>query len=224
MWSVYQYYPAPRIIAQGGRGNMQPRRRRLIALGLAGCILALGGLSFYSQYPPCGGYPGWEASPYVLPYPVRDAYRLHQGNCTFGGHHGPFRYSYDFLMPVGSTVTAARAGVVVEILQGPEEPGNIDNWVKIRHADGTIAAYSHLLRALVRIGDVVEAGDPLGLSGNTGRTGGVPHLHFHVTTCSEPVSCGTLPVTFRNAGANSARLRGGQVYQALEHDLPRGTP
>jgi murein DD-endopeptidase MepM/ murein hydrolase activator NlpD len=65
----------------------------------------------------------------------------------------------------------------------------------------------------VRIGDGVAAGDVLGLSGNTGRTGGTPHLHFHVTPCSEPVRCGTVPVTFRNAGAPGA-LRGGAVYLA----------
>ena len=27
-------------------------------------------------------------------------------------------------------------------------------------------------------------------------------IHFHVAPCSEPVSCGTLPVTFRNTDAN----------------------
>jgi murein DD-endopeptidase MepM/ murein hydrolase activator NlpD len=192
---------------------MSPRRR-FVMLGLMACMLALGGLSFYSEFPPCGGYADWAASPYVLPYPAGAAYPLYQGNCTFGGHHGAFRYSYDFLMPIGSTVTAARAGVVVGILQGPEEPGNIDNWVKIQHADRTIAAYSHLLRALVHVGDGVQAGDVIGLSGNTGRTGGVPHLHFHLTACSEPVSCGTLPVTFRNAGAGANRLRDGGVYRA----------
>jgi murein DD-endopeptidase MepM/ murein hydrolase activator NlpD len=145
---------------------------------------------------------------------VGEAYALYQPNCTFGGHHGPYRYSYDFLLPVGATVTAARTGVVIEIFHGSEEPGGMDNWVKVQHADGTLAAYSHLLRPLVRLGARVQAGDPVALSGNTGRTGGVPHLHFHLAACSEPVSCGTLPVTFRNAGAPGP-LRGGQVYRAL---------
>jgi hypothetical protein len=190
-----------------------PPRRRFVLLALGASLLGLCGLSLYSQYPPCGGYLDPDQSPYVLPYPVGETYALHQGNCTLGGHHGPYRYSYDFLLPVGATVTAARAGVVVEILQGPETPGGSDNWVKVQHADDTLAAYSHLLRPLVRIGDVVQAGDPLGLSGNTGRTGGVPHLHFHLTACSEPARCGTLPLTFHNAGA-SGPLRGGQVYSA----------
>jgi murein DD-endopeptidase MepM/ murein hydrolase activator NlpD len=189
-------------------------RRRFVLLGLGAVVLAFCGLSLYSQYPPCGGYADPADSPYVLPYPVGEAYPLYQGNCTLGGHHGPYRYSYDFLLPVGAAVTAARAGVVVELLQGPETPGDVDNWVKVQHADGTLAAYSHLLRPLVHIGDAVKAGDPLGLSGNTGRTGGVPHLHFHLTACSEPIRCGTLPLTFRNAGVPGP-LQEGEVYGAL---------
>jgi hypothetical protein len=38
-------------------------------------------------------------------------------------------------------------------------------------------------------------------------SGGIPHLHFHVAPCSEPVSCGTLPVTFRNTDANPKGLK-----------------
>ena len=106
-------------------------------------------------------------------------------------------------MPVGTTVTAAREGVVAEIRMksrdGQSGEGE-SNWVKIRHADNTIAAYSHLTEhgALVRPGDRVEAGQPIGLSGNSGNTGGLPHLHFHLCPCSERVDCGTLPITFRN--------------------------
>jgi septal ring factor EnvC (AmiA/AmiB activator) len=110
-------------------------------------------------------------------------------------------------MPIGMTVTAARNGVVAEIRmkfrdgqRGEGEP----NWVKIRHADGTIVAYSHLSEhgALVKIGDHVVAGQPIGFSGNTGNTGGLPHLYLHLCTCSEPVDCGTLPVSFRNTEPN----------------------
>jgi murein DD-endopeptidase MepM/ murein hydrolase activator NlpD len=64
------------------------------------------------------------------------------------------------------------------------------------------------------VGQAVQAGDLLGLSGNTGQTGGVPHLHFHVATCSEPVSCGTLPITFRNTRANPQGLQANQDYRA----------
>ena len=192
-----------------------PARRRLVALALLACVALFGGLTYLSQSPPCLGYQDPRTSPYVLPYPVGTAYTLFQGNCTAGGHHGDFRYSYDFLMPIGSPVVAAREGVVAETLQGFPDGGTSENWVKIRHADGTLAAYSHLHSVLVAVGQRVQAADIIGLAGNSGQTGGVPHLHFHLSACSEPVSCGTLPVTFRNADPNLKVLVTGQSYTAL---------
>ena len=190
-------------------------KKQLTSVGLILCAGALAAIAYLSQYPRCWGYPDWQTSPYVLPYPVGRRYLLYQSNCTLGGHHGIYRYSYDFLMPIGAVVTAAREGVVAETLEGFEDGGGIENWVKVRHADGTLAAYSHLHSVSVRVGDHVNAGDPLGLSGNTGRTGGIPHLHFHVSLCSEPVSCGTWPVTFRNTDANPDGLEGERGYATL---------
>ena len=53
--------------------------------------------------------------------------------------------------------------------------------MRILHDDGTMAMYAHLKPegVLVRIGQRVHAGQPIGLSGNTGFTTG-PHLHFAV--------------------------------------------
>lgn len=190
-------------------------RRRSIALsGLAiglGLFCAAGVLS---QYPPCFGYPGWEASPYVLPYPAGRSYPVWQGNCTFGGHHGIYRFGYDFLMPIGTLVTAAREGVVVEIREGFADGGPFENLVKVQHDDGTIAAYSHLHSVLVGRGHPVHDGDPIGLSGNSGQTGGVPHLHFHVSACWEPRDCETLPVTFHNTDPNPRGPEQGRTYPA----------
>ena len=174
----------------------------------------------------CGPFPDWCASAYVLPYPAGSSYYVSQANCSSGGHRGPYQYAYDFVMPVGTPVTAARAGVVAEIRMkfrdGQSGEGE-SNWVKIRHADDTIAAYSHLTEhgALVGIGDRVEAGQPIGLSGNSGNTGGLPHLHFHLCPCSEPVDCGTLPVTFRNTDSNSGGLAPRRNYLALPLAKPR---
>jgi murein DD-endopeptidase MepM/ murein hydrolase activator NlpD len=168
----------------------------------------------------CTGYPDWQSSPYVLPYPVGTSYSVAQGNCSGGGHSGAYKYSYDFDMPIGTTVTAARAGTVFQIrtgyLDGDTTPGH-ENYVKIQHADGNITAYSHLSTVLVQQGDVVEAGDVIGTSGNTGNTGGFRHLHFHLTPCSEPVDCGTLPITFRNTTANPQGLQVTHVYPALPY-------
>jgi len=193
-------------------------KKRMALVGLLVCFIALAALNFLGAYPPCTDeYPNWQTPPYVLPYPVGDSYPLYQGNCTLGGHHGPFRYSYDFLMPIGAVVTAAREGIVFEVRTGSEDGGGSDNLVKIQHEDGTIAAYSHIHDAMVEVGDRAEAGDPIAWSGNTGKTGGTPHLHFQVSTCSEPIHCGTLPVTFRNTEPNPTGLEHGQAYTALKY-------
>lgn len=173
-----------------------------------------------AQSSSCGPFPDWASSAYVLPYPVDSSHYVNQASCSGGGHRGPYKYSYDFVMPIGTKVTAARGGVVADIRtrfsDGQNGKGQ-SNWVKIRHTDGTIAAYAHLTKggALVKVGDPVVAGQPIGLSGNTGNTGGVPHLHFHVCPCLEVIDCGTLPVTFRNTDPNPTGLQLGRKYLAL---------
>ena len=55
------------------------------------------------------------------------------------------------------------------------------NLVRILHDDGTWAEYAHLNRSTIRVrpGDVVERGEYIADSGNTGFSSG-PHLHFVV--------------------------------------------
>lgn len=193
--------------------------KRIAAWG-AGITTVAALAAWYVYRNPCGPFPDWQSSPYVLPYRAGASYFVSQSNCTNGGHQGQYRYSYDFAMPIGTTVTAARSGVVDDVrthFRDGQRGESESNWVKVRHADGTIAAYVHLTHngALVRTGDAVTAGQPIGLSGNTGNTGGRAHLHFHVASCPEPVRCGTLPVTFRNTDANPNGLRGQRFYSAL---------
>ncbi|MCB9133934.1 MAG: M23 family metallopeptidase [Anaerolineales bacterium] len=141
-------------------------------------FVLLAALNFLAAYPPCSDeYPAWQTSPYIRPYPVGENYPLYQGNCKLGGHHGVYRYSYDFLMPIGEVVTVARGGSVYEVRTGSVDGGGSDHLVKIQHEDGTIATYSHLHNALVAVGQVIQAGEPIARSGNTGKTGGTPHLH-----------------------------------------------
>jgi len=93
-------------------------RKSLVVIGFSLCLVMLGSLSFLAQFPPCDGYPAWQTSPYVLPYPVGEGYVIHQANCSLGGYHGIYRYSVDFLMPIGTPVTAAREGEVIDTLEG----------------------------------------------------------------------------------------------------------
>lgn len=91
----------------------------------------------------------------------------------FGMRHGRRHQGIDLAMPVGTPLKATFDGVVrlSSVLHGY---GGI---VIIRHNNGMETFYGHMSRRDVKPGDIVHAGDIIGLSGNTGRSTG-PHLHF----------------------------------------------
>ena len=149
----------------------------------------------------CGSYPPQAGSPYILPYDVGLTFKVGQGNCGPGSHAGGtiVQYAYDFLMPIGMDIIAARDGSVLLVEERFPDGTRIagqENYINVLHSDGTIAAYVHLTTngALVGIGDTVRQGDRIGWSGDSGSSS-KPHLHFHVQSCS---GCSTTPVVFRN--------------------------
>jgi murein DD-endopeptidase MepM/ murein hydrolase activator NlpD len=94
------------------------------------------------------------------------------------------RHAVDFAAPPGTTVFAARDGVVMQVevsaIPADGHPGDA-NLIRILHDDGSMAVYAHLAPdgALVRPGQRVRRGQPIGVSGNSGLSAG-PHLHFAV--------------------------------------------
>lgn len=165
----------------------------------------------------------WEKSDYVLPYPVGKSYYINQANCSGYGHSDFWNHGYDFTMPIGTIVTAARSGIVGWANDGCSD-GNAKctNLITIIHEDGTVALYSHLTNGgvLVKHGDKVEAGDTIAKSGNTGNTGGLPHLHFSVHPCNElpglpnAGNCPSIPVNFKNTYPNPEGLIAHRYYEA----------
>ena len=160
-----------------------------------------------------------DTSPYVLPYPVGDGYSIIQSYCNDDGSHEN-QLAYDFAMPLGSSITAARGGSVVEVKEDvpDDENSRFFNYVMVRHDDGTVGFYAHLQHqgAVVEVGDEVAQGEAIALSGATGRTGG-PVLHFGVYFSWPPVEGRDEPVTFSNAeGPLDARggLRQDSFYRA----------
>lgn len=151
----------------------------------------------------CGPAPADLIPHYLLPFPVGDAHTLTQGNCGAASHGGRFRYAFDFEMPVGSPVVAARDGVVHTVRDGhPDGTDRLgdENLVILLHPDGQLSRYIHLERggALVVEGQRVSAGDTIARSGDSGRSA-FPHLHFDVSDRCGAAGCVTVPSAFRNA-------------------------
>jgi murein DD-endopeptidase MepM/ murein hydrolase activator NlpD len=167
---------------------------------------------------------------YVLPYAQGASYELLQGYNGPYGHTGRAEFAYDFKMPIGSSVIAARGGEVVKVVEKNSDstrvPGE-ENVVVIKHSDGTFGRYYHLTKegALVAIGDNVKQGDKIALSGDSGASAGA-HLHFDVTKECFEWGCQTIPIRFVNAKENP--LKQGETYQALEittnSSAPRKSP
>ena len=122
---------------------------------------------------------------YSLPYKNGKAYWLVQGYFSRFSHRE--RAAIDFKIKRGTEIYAARDGVVIRVKEDGDRGGwnrkyrPYGNNIIIRHADSSRAGYWHLQKdgALVNVGDTVEKGQLIGLSGKTGYTL-FPHLHFIV--------------------------------------------
>ena len=60
-------------------------------------------------------------------------------------------------------------------------------YVVLRHPNGLETLYGHLSKHLVTQAQVVKAGEPIGLGGNTGRSSG-SHLHFETRILGKPIN------------------------------------
>ncbi|MDV3437731.1 M23 family metallopeptidase [Stenotrophomonas sp. C2852] len=98
------------------------------------------------------------------------------------------RDAVDFALPEGTLVLAAREGTVMQIQDGfrgngqdRERDAGRANFIRVLHSDGSMALYGHLQAGGMRVrrGQAVGAGQPIGLSGNSGYSS-APHLHFVV--------------------------------------------
>lgn len=64
--------------------------------------------------------------------------------------------------------------------------GGFGNMVEIRNDFGVTTRYAHLERFVVEEGDLVRAGEPIGVMGSTGLSTG-PHLHYEIVVGGVPV-------------------------------------
>ena len=75
-----------------------------------------------------------------------------------------------------SPIYAAKAGTVIV----SQYSSSYGNYVVVSHGSGNTTLYGHMSSRKVEVGQYVNQGDVLGITGSTGRSTG-PHLHFEIT-------------------------------------------
>ena len=108
-----------------------------------------------------------------------------EGDKTYKGD-GTKNYDY---FCFGRPILAPAAGEVVEAVDGirdnkPKDTNDYfypGNYILIKHAQDEFSFLAHLQKhtLTVKEGDIVEAGQKIGLCGNSGNSS-EPHLHYHL--------------------------------------------
>lgn len=126
-----------------------------------------------------------------LPFPKGKKYKVIQGYNGKFTHNGLYsQYAIDFNLKIGDTITSVDKGYVVGLIEDYSKYGTSKKWLEndksnyitIYHPhSGLYSQYVHLNHkgALVKLGDFVREGQPIGITGMTGFTT-TPHLHFNV--------------------------------------------
>lgn len=136
------------------------------------------------------------ARPGVLAMPVSVELKTNltqsYGSTAFakGIYVNDFHNGIDIGVPVGTPVFAAENGRVLAIgntdkycppvwYGRKKYGGSYGKYIVIKHENNLSTSYSHLSLQVVKVGDIVNRGDLIGYTGNTGFSTG-PHLHFSV--------------------------------------------
>jgi murein DD-endopeptidase MepM/ murein hydrolase activator NlpD len=118
-----------------------------------------------------------------VPPPAPSQYFVHPvpGSILTQGLHDA--NAVDFGTPIGTSVRAAAAGIVIIAKTGYN--GGYGTYIVIQHPNGMQTLYAHLSKLLVYEGDDVTQAQQIALSGMTGRATG-PHVHFEVRGGDNP--------------------------------------
>lgn len=156
------------------------------------------------------------------------------GSYDTGAENGGSHPGVDIRVPVGTPIRSIANGIVEQVR---EDAGGYGLLIVIRHPHmpdpdrptrETVlhSVYAHLSSQLVREGDIVEKGQQIGLSGQTGFVTG-PHLHFQVDrddapwhpywpfTGSEARSANLTTTQAINSGFHQDRLKEYTVHPML---------
>jgi murein DD-endopeptidase MepM/ murein hydrolase activator NlpD len=200
-----------------------PGKKRIELFTLSPVDLTRGWSWTYTYYSTFGSTTAQHDDTYVysLPYALGKSYKVSQGFNGVYSHFGADQFAIDWRMPLGTPVHAARGGTVVGVKNDSNvggDDGKYDwdaNYVLIQHSDGTLGQYVHLMKAgtKLKVGQHVEAGDLIGLSGNTGHSTG-PHLHFSVFKAQDGKHRVTIPIRYNTSDEFAVTLEEGRSYRA----------
>ena len=102
----------------------------------------------------------------------------------FGPRRRRMHNGLDIKVYIGDTIRAAFSGKVRMVKY---ERRGYGKYVVIRHENGLETVYGHLSKQIVDENQYVEAGEPIGLGGNTGRSTG-SHLHFETRFLGQAIN------------------------------------
>ena len=102
----------------------------------------------------------------------------------FGPRRRRMHNGIDVKVYIGDTIRAAFSGKVRMV---KFERRGYGKYVVIRHENGLETIYGHLSKQLVNEDQYVEAGEVIGLGGNTGRSTG-SHLHFETRFLGQAIN------------------------------------
>jgi|GEM_PF-3950727 len=85
-----------------------------------------------------------------------------------------FHKGVDIPLPVGTNIRSMQEG---KVTVAAFNAGGYGYYIVIENAEGMKSLYAHCYSLLVKVGQTVQAGDLIALSGNTGSSTG-PHLHL----------------------------------------------
>ena len=152
-----------------------------------------------AEYPAYGLYPEW-SNAYAHRYTnvtLPDSFRIDLSEfcmptthtkitSKFGPRRRRMHYGIDVKVYIGDTIRAAFAGKV-RVVKNQGRRTGYGKYVIIRHDNGLETVYGHLSKQLVSENQFVEAGEVIGLGGNTGRSSG-SHLHFETRFLGQAIN------------------------------------
>lgn len=120
-------------------------------------------------------YQNWEHIPSISPTSGRFSSPFGIRTHPVTGEVGKMHYGIDISNSQWTPIYAAASGVV-ELVKFSDFFGN---YVAVNHGNGYVTKYGHMVKFIVKEGQLVQRYQVLGYMGRTGRTTGI-HLHYEV--------------------------------------------